>query len=242
VTLRLTLLFATVATVLSLALPGAARAAKPEDVVRVEAAVVELAKAKRGVASQVSSRKAAAERALAACKRSGPGWRRIHAVRDGSQRAAYARGATILWKDLREVALDGAALQVYTPFFDRFLARFDHPLADPVLQAGVDANRRRIAYNQQAYSFGSCATFEALLRKVREYKVGGADGVAGDYRAGRVYNIFVRYVPKRQRVATRAHWGSQYDSTLLAARDELKALGGDEGYASYFAFAHSLRG
>jgi len=227
---------------LSLALPVAARAAKPEDVVRVEAAVVELSKAKRGAASQVSAGKAAAERALAGCKSSGRGWKRIHAVRDRSQREAYARGAAILWKDLREVALDGAALEVYTPFFDRFLSRFDRPLADPVLEAGVDANRRRIAYNQQAYSFGSCGTFEALLRKVREYKVGGANGVAGDYRAGRVYNIFVRYVAERQRVATRAHWGSQYDSALIAARDELRALGGDDGYASYFAFAHSLRG
>jgi hypothetical protein len=37
--------------------------------------------------------------------------------------------------------------------------------------------------------------------------------------------------------AARAHWGSRYDGALDAARNQLKALGGDEGYANYFAFA-----
>ena len=36
----------------------------------------------------------------------------------------------------------------------------------------------------------------------------------------------------------RAHWGSRYDAALHAARNQLKALGGDEGYATnYFGFA-----
>ena len=41
----------------------------------------------------------------------------------------------------------------------------------------------------------------------------------------------------RQRAAARAHWGSRHDAALEAARDQLKALGGDEGHANYFAFA-----
>ena len=70
---------------------------------------------------------------------------------------------------------------------------------------------------------------------MREFKIGGKHGVSGDYYAGKIYNDFVRYVSNRQRAAARAHWGSRYDSALDAARDQLKALGGDEGYANYFA-------
>jgi hypothetical protein len=61
--------------------------------------------------------------------------------------------------------------------------------------------------------------------------------VEGDYYAGKIYNDFVRFVAARQRAAARAHWGSRYDAALVAARDQLKALGGDEGYANSFAFA-----
>ena len=42
---------------------------------------------------------------------------------------------------------------------------------------------------------------------------------------------------RRQAKAARRHWGSRYDAALDAARNQLKALGGDEGYAAYFAFA-----
>jgi hypothetical protein len=72
---------------------------------------------------------------------------------------------------------------------------------------------------------------------VREFKIGGSHGVSGDYYAGKIYNDFVRYVSNRQRAAARAHWGSREDNALEAARDQLKALGGDQGYANYFAFA-----
>jgi hypothetical protein len=55
------------------------------------------------------------------------------------------------------------------------------------------------------------------MKKVREFKIGGSHGVSGDYYAGKIYNDFVRYVSKRQ---------------AAAARDQLKALGGDDGYAN----------
>jgi hypothetical protein len=218
-------------------LPAAAQAQKPVDVTRVESAVVELAKLKRGSDSAVAARTRAAESALAACRTRGRGWARIRGVRDRSQRDAYARGARALWKELHEVALEGAWVGVYEPHFERFLKRFDNPLTDPVLQAGIDAQGKRMAFNRAAYSFGTCATFETLLKKVREFKVGGRHGVAGDYYAGKIYNDFVRYVANRQRAAARAHWGSRDDAALTSARDQLKALGGDEGYANYFAFA-----
>jgi hypothetical protein len=166
------------------AAPASAQAPqKPVDVTRVEGAVVELAKLKKGSAGQVSARQRAAEAAMGACR------------------------------------------------------HFDTPLSDPVLQAGIDAQRARLAYDQAAYSFGSCATFNKEMAKVREFKIGGSHGVSGDYYAGKIYNDFVRYVSKRQSQAARAHWSSRYQSALDAARDQLKALGGDEGYANYFAFA-----
>jgi hypothetical protein len=228
---------AVAAAFLALAAPAAAQSPKPADVARVEGAVVELAKQKRGAEGQVSARRHAAQNALGACRTRGTGWSRIRRVRDRSQREAYARGARALWTGLGQVAAEGAWVDVYTPYFERFLRRFDTPLADPVLQAGVEAQRKRLAYDQAAYSFGTCATFNTVLGKVREFKIGGAHGVAGDYYAGRIYNTFVGYVASRQRSAARAHWRSRDDNALEAARAQLKALGGDEGYANYFAFA-----
>ena len=225
------------AALVALAAPASAHAQKPADVTRVEAAVVELAKLKRGSAGQVAARENSAVSALDACRSKGPGWARIRKVRDASQRNAYARGAKTLWSNLRKTAVEGAWVEVYTPHFERFLRRFDTPLTDPVLQAGIDAQRKRLTFDQAAYSFGTCSTFNTLMRKVREFKIGGSHGVAGDYYAGKIYNDFVRYVARRQAKAARAHWGSRYDAALEAARSQLKALGGDEGYANYFAFA-----
>ena len=225
------------AALLALAAPATVHAQKPADVTRVEAAVVELAKLKRGAEGQVHAHERAAEAALAACRSKGPGWARIRKVRDPSQRNAYARGARTLWGNLRRTAVEGAWVDVYTPHLERFLRRFDTPLADPVLQAGIDAQRARLAFDHAAYSFGTCATFNALMKKVREFKIGGSHGVAGDYYAGKIYNDFVRYVSRRQAKAARAHWSSRHDAALEAARNQLKALGGDEGYANYFAFA-----
>ena len=229
-------LIAAVAALVALAAP-AAEAQKPADVTRIEAAVVELAKLKRGSEGQVASHERSAVAALNACRAKGPGWARVRKVRDASQRNAYARGARTLWKNLSKTAVEGAWVEVYTPHFERFLRRFEAPLSDPVLQAGVDAQRKRLAFDQAAYSFGTCATFNKLMKKVREFKIGGSHGVEGDYYAGKIYNDFIRYVSNRQRAAARAHWGSREDAALEAARNQLKALGGDEGYANYFAFA-----
>jgi hypothetical protein len=224
-----------VITTLVLAAPAAAQ--KPADVTRVESAVVELAKLKKGSQAQVEARERDAAAALGACRSGGPGWKRVRGVHDAAQRNAYARGAKTLWTNLKKTAVEGAWVQVFTPHFARFLNHFDAPLADPVLQAGIDAQRHRLAYDQAAYSFGTCATFNKLMKKVREFKIGGSHGVSGDYYAGKIYNDLVRYVFRRQAKAARAHWGSRYDGALQAARDQLKALGGDQGYANYFAFA-----
>ena len=230
--LTLSVLFAIAAVA-----PASAQVQRPADVIRIESALTELAKQKRGADGQVIARKHAAQNALRACRTRGAGWTGIRKVRDRAQRNAYARGAKALWKNLGKVATEGAWVEVYTPYFERFLRGFDNPLSDPVLQAGVEAQRKRLAYHQAAYSFGSCATFNTVLKKVREFKIGGDHGVRGDYYAGKIYNDLLRYVANRQRTAARAHWGSRYDAALDAAGAQLKALGGNEGYANYFAFA-----
>ena len=217
---------------------GAQETQKPEDVVRVERAVTELAPAKRAAAGEVAAGRRAAAKALLRCKRGGPGWKRIRAVRVPAQRSLYTRGAKELWRELGEVAAERAAFDAYRNAFDRFLARFDRPLSDPVLQAGIEAWRKRMAYYEAATGFGTCATFERLLKPVRQFK----ENVRADYLAGDIYNKMVRFVADSRRKAAVRHWGSRYDAALQNARNQLVALGGDQGYATYFAFGHSLRG
>jgi hypothetical protein len=237
VLLRLTLLAALCGL---LALPLPARAQLPPDVARIHAAVIELAKAKQRAKARAAARDRAAARAMNACRTAGPGWRRIRSVGDPSQREAYARGARILWRNLSAVAGRSGSAEVYAPFFSRFLRRLTPPPADPVLAAGVEALQGRFRFVAAAHSFGSCATFEKQLRQVREFDVGGRHGVAGDYRAGRIHNRLIGYVATRQRRADLRHGGSTYKTTLDAARNQIVALGGDYGYASYFTAAHSL--
>ena len=220
-----------ISVVTSLVLAAPAAAQKPADVTRIESAITELAKLKRASEDQVRPD------TLAACRTRGPGWARVRRVRDASQRNAYARGARTLWTNLRANAAEGAWVEVYTPHFERFLRHFETPLTDPVLQGGIEAQRHRLAYDQAAYSFGTCATFNKLMTKVREFKIGGSHGVSGDYYAGKIYNDFVRYVSRREAAAARAHWGAHWQSALDAAKNQLVALGGDQGYANYFAFA-----
>jgi hypothetical protein len=227
---------------LALLVPAAPAAAqvleKPADVLRVERAVAELAVAKRAAAGEVAAGQRAAAAALTKCRRGGPGWNRIRSVRVAAQRSLYTRGAKALWNELSEVAVERAALDAYRRSFERFVSRFDQPLGDPVLQAGVDAWRNRLAYYEAATGFGTCATFERLLKPVRQFK----ENVRADYLAGDIYNKMVRFVADSRRKAAARHWGSRYDAALRGARTQLVALGGNEGYATFFAFGHSLRG
>jgi hypothetical protein len=235
---RLALVAALGASLAAASPAGAQTPQKPEDVVRTENAVIELAKAKRAVADEVAAGKRAGARALRRCKRRGPGWERIRAVRVPAQRSLYRRGAKKLWKYLNEVAGETAALDAYRKPFERFVERLDGRLADPVLQAGVGAWRRRIAYYKAATGFGTCKTFERRLKRVRQLQ----ETVPADYVAGDIYHSMVRFVPNRRRRAARRHWGAGYQAALLSARTQLIALGGDPGYATFFAFGHSLRG
>jgi hypothetical protein len=233
------ILVAALGASLAAAAPAGAQAPeKPEDVVRVESAVTELATAKRTAAGEVAAGERTAARALRKCKSGGPGWKRIGAVRVPAQRSLYRRGAKALWRELNDVAAERAALDAYRRPFERFVDRLDRPLVDPVLQAGVEAWRKRIAYYEAATGVGTCRAFERLLKRVRQFD----ENVRADYLAGDVYNKMVRFVSDTRRKAAARHWGSRHDAALRAARTQLVALGGDEGYATFFAFGHSLRG
>jgi hypothetical protein len=209
-----------------------------EDVLRVERAVTELAPAKRAAAGEVAANRRAAAQALSKCAAAGPGWAAIRRVKTPAQRSLYRRGARILWKALGEVAAERAALDAYRPAFQRFLGRFDTPLDDPVLQAGVDAWRKRITLYEAYTPIGTCRQFNKLAKRARQFP----PNVEADYKSGDIYNRMVRFVEQTKRTAARRHWGSRYDAALRTARDRLIELGGNEGYATFFAFGHSLRG
>jgi hypothetical protein len=216
---------------------SAAFADKPADVQRVEGAVIELDHAKRSLNAEVADRRDALERSLSRCKSKGKGWKRIKRVRNRSQRSTYRRGARFLWSELHRVAMERAAYETYKPIFDRFLSHFEPALTDPVLQAGVDAHRHRLAYHDDATSFATCKTFNKLTKGVRGFR----GDATGDARAGDIYTKLSDYVAAQERAAARKDWGGRYDAALQAARQRLKDLGGNGGYADYFAFALSLR-
>jgi hypothetical protein len=211
--------------------------AKPEDVQRVERAVTELAAAKRAAADEVKANNQAATEALAKCEHAGPGWKAIRAVKIPAQRSLYRRGARTLWKGLGEVAADRAAFDAYRARFERFVGRFDTPLDDSVLQAGVDAWRKRVDLYEAYTPIGTCASFNRLAKRARQFP----PNVEADYKSGDIYNRMVRFVEDTKRAAARRHWGSRYAGALVAARDRLIELGANDGYATFFAFGHSLR-
>jgi hypothetical protein len=217
---------------------GAQAPAVPDDVVRVERAVGELAAAKRSATGEVAERRRAARRALARCRTRGPGWARIRAVRVKAQRNVYARGARKLWRELGEVAAERAALESYRPGFERFLSRLGNRLGDPILRAGVEAWRKRMALYEAYTPVGTCRSFNRLAKRARQFP----ENVEADYLAGAIYNRMARFVESGRRRAARRHWGPRHDAALRAARDRLIALGGNVGYATFFAFGHSLRG
>ena len=158
-------------------------------------------------------------------------------MRVAPQRGLYTRGARELWSGLSKLATERAAFDAYRPAFQRFLSRFDRPLSDPVLQAGVDAWRKRMDLYAAYTPLGSCKHFNRLAGRARQF----AENVRADYLAGDIYNKMVRFAENEKRKAGRRHWGSRYDAALSAARTQHEALGGNVGYATLFALALAAR-
>jgi hypothetical protein len=220
-----------------LAAAGPASAANP-DVTRVERAVLALHDDKADAAGAKAAGQRAARKSLAACDERGPGWERIRAVGAPAQRNLYARGARRLWRDLGAAAADRAALSAYQHAFDRFLARFDQPVDDGVLQAGVAAIRGRLAYEADASANATCATFNRLTGRAHEFK----PGVSADIGSGRIYQGMIRFIPDQRAKAKRKHFDGGDAAAADAARGRLVELGGDVGRATYFRYAYSLKG
>jgi hypothetical protein len=193
---------------------------------------------KRNAAADVAVQRRKVQRGLARCRSEGPGWTRIRSVRVPEQRNAYTRGARELWADLNELALDRGALAAYRAVYQRFGTRFDQPLADPELQAGVDAWRDRLAYHEAATVIASCRTFEAMLAPVRQLP----KTISTDFKVGRIYNRMVKLVAETRRKAGRRHWAQGQAAALDRGAARLLELGGNSGLASMFEFGHSLRG
>jgi hypothetical protein len=116
---RLPVILLTALGVLLAAAP-AAMAQKPDDVVRVENALVDLASTKKAAADEVAAGERARAKAMRKCESRGPGWERIRAVRVPAQRSLYRRGARALWRELSEVAVERAAFDAYRKPFERF--------------------------------------------------------------------------------------------------------------------------
>ena len=205
--------------VLAAVAPASAQVQRPADVLRVESAMGELGEAEERRRGPGQGSRSAPPRPRLAPAAQG---QRLDA---DSRVCATARSATPTRAAPRPsgttsntVATEGAWVERVRPL----LRALPAPLRHAALRPGAPGRRRgaapAVVFNRAAYSFGTCATFNTALKKVREFKIGGEHGVSGDYYAGKIYNDFVRYVSNRQRAAARSHWGSRYDSALEAAQ------------------------
>ncbi|MBA3261216.1 MAG: hypothetical protein H0T69_01825 [Thermoleophilaceae bacterium] len=115
--------------------------------------------------------------------------------------------------------------------------RVEHGIGE--LAAAKRAVADKVAANKRAAAraLAKCEK-DGLAKRARQFP----PTVEADYMAGHIYNRMARFVEDTKRTAARKHWGSRYDAALLAARDRLIELGGNEGYATLFSFGHSLRG
>jgi hypothetical protein len=219
-----------------LAVPTTAAAAVNRDAEALRQAVSELWQAKHAARPAQAAQIARANKSMAKCRSKGPGWKRLRGLKDGAQRRLYAGGARILWNDLRELAEERARLQTLRGAMGRYVNRIEHAgITDPVLLAGVAAQRRRLAIQETLVPLGTCKTFEARMRKVRSVRRRGVAQAHFDAAAGAVYAGLARYVEKKRTVAER-----QFENQLDASNERLVALGLKEGDANGFLYALSL--
>jgi len=214
---------------------GPAAAATP-DTQKLRAAVDELWVAKAGAKQAQDDGLARANKAMAKCRSKGKGWKRIRKLKDRQQRRLYTSGARILWRDLRELAQENARLQPLRGAMGRYVNRIEAAgISDPVLAAGVAAQRRRLTIQDSLPQLGSCKTFEKRLKRVRAIRRKGRAQAHFDSAAGAVYSYMARYIEKKRNSTER-----QYSSQLEAAYDRLIALGVSDGEANGFLYALSI--
>jgi hypothetical protein len=219
----------------ALAVPVSAATVDP-DSAKLRQAVDELWRAKGAAKPAQAALQARARKSLAKCRSKGRGWKRIRGVKDPAQRRLYTSGARILWNALSDLALERATLTPLRGAMGRYVNRLEAAgIADPVLKAGVAAQRRRLAIQDTLVPLGTCKTFEARVRKVHAVRRKGLAQAQFDSRAGAVYAAMARYIQKKQNAAER-----QFAGPLESSYDRLKALGATEGEANGFLYALSL--
>jgi hypothetical protein len=235
---------------LFLTAPATATADSPGEAVdgqvaALSRATAELGLAKRAAAGRVAQLSRSAS-VLGPCLRGGPGWKRIRAVRHASQRSLYTAAARRLLADMK-LLIDGQQPQiiVYEPAFQRFVASLRAaPVTDPTLNEAIAAQSRRLAaYHDIRGVAASCAVFNELTSRVREFPTRtAAQIVRADYRSAPIARKIERHISNRLSAIDRRHGISYRDAETLAdAAEAIVALGGEPGHATGFQYALSLR-
>lgn len=205
----------------------------------------ELGRAKRAASDKVA-RLGRGSSVLRPCLRGGPGWKRIRAIDHRPQRSLFRAAARRLLADMR-LLLDEQQPRIvaYEPAFRRFVASLGAaPVSDPTLRAAIAAQARRLAaYDDVRGIEASCAVFNRLTRRIREFPTRtAAQIVRADYRAAPLARRIERHVSKQLSRIDRRHGVSYRDAETLADAAELiVAAGGEPGYATGFQYALSLR-
>lgn len=226
---------------------GDAAAGRPaHDVVVLEQATGELARAKRAGAARVDRLARDGAARLKPCWRRGPGWKRIRAVTHASQRARYAAAARTLLADMRTLlTVQQPLIAVHGDAYGRFVARLrGAELHDPLLGEAVAAQARRVeAYRDVARVKANCAVFNRALRVVRDFPTRTPQEIVrADYRVSPRARRIERHVSNQvKRIDRRSGIGHRDADTLADAAQRMVALGGSAGYATAFQYALSLR-
>lgn len=216
-----------------------------EEVVALQEATGELGRAKRAAASKVA-RLSSSSSVLRPCLRGGPGWKRIRAIKHAPQRALYTASARRLLADMK-LLLDGQQprIVVYESAFQRFVSRLRAAsVSDPTLSDAIGAQARRVAsYHDIRGIKANCAVFNKLTKRVREFPTRtAAQIVRADYRATPLARKIERNISDQLTKIDRRHGITYRDAEKLADAAELMVdLGGEQGYATGFQYALSLR-
>lgn len=216
-----------------------------EGVAALQQATGELGRAKRAAAAKVA-RLSRSGSTLRPCLRGGPGWKRIRAIEHGPQRSLYTAAARRLLTDMKAL-LDGQQprIVVFEPAFGRFVASLRAaPVSDPTLSAAVAAQGRRLAaYRDVRAIKADCSVFNKLTKRVREFPTrSAAQIVRADYRSAPIARKIERHISNQLAKIDHAHGITYRDAETLAdAAETMVELGGEQGYATGFQYALSLR-
>lgn len=217
----------------------------PEEVAAIQRATGDLGRAKRAAAARVARLSSSAD-VLRPCLRGGPGWKRIRSIDHPPQRALYTAAARKLLADMR-LLLDGQQPRIvaFEAPFKRFVADLRAaPVSDPTLREAIAAQARRLAaYHDVRGVRADCQVFNRLTRRVREFPTRSAEQIVrADYRAAPIARRIERNVSGQLERIDRRHGIGYRDAETLADAAELMVeLGGEQGYATGFQYALSLR-